>query len=61
MKAIRKGILTKSARVEMTNALYSRMVQHNPRPTPFEYKTACSRLIARHSTMKDKTATGYVS
>ena len=56
MKAIQKGVLTKPARVEMTNALYSRMIQHNTRPTPFEYKTACSRLIAWHSTMKDKTA-----
>ena len=61
MKAIQQGVPTKASQTEIVNAMHSRMIQYNTRPTPFEYKTACDRLVTRHSSLKDRTASEYVS
>lgn len=45
MQAIKTGKLVKNARVEIVAALYSRMIQQIPAPTPYEYRVACQRLI----------------
>ena len=60
MKAIETGRLTKSARVEVISALYSRMLQIKPDPSPYEYTVACQRLIEHFPTLRDKLGNGIV-
>ncbi len=62
MEAIETGgIVCKSARVEIVNSLYSRMLQHIEYPTHEHYKVACWRLVGQYSNLKDKLGTGIVS
>ena len=61
MEAIKSGVLTKSARVEIVHAMHDRMMQHTYYPTPEEYRIACWRLIEKYKSLQDKIGTGIVS
>ena len=61
MAAIKNGDILKSARVEIVAAMYTRMLQHNSYPSPYEYKVACQRLVHKYRTLEDKIGNGIVS
>ena len=43
--AVRKGQLTKNGRTDLVAAMHTRMLQFQMYPTPYEYRTACMRLV----------------
>ena len=45
--------MSKTTRIEIINALYSRMIQHIEYPTTEDYKVACWRLVNKFEVMKD--------
>lgn len=61
MKAIDKTKMTKNARVEIVDSLYTRMLQHADYPSSHQYTTAVRRLVETYPNLKDKTDTGFVS
>ena len=61
MKAIRSGVVTKMARVEIIAALHTRMLQLADYPTPQDYKLVCQKLVSVYPTLGDCNASGYVS
>ena len=61
MKAVQTGVLTPSARVEITNSLSTLILVHTTRPKPEDYKVVCRRLVEKHSNLRDKCDSGNVS
>ena len=61
MKALQKGIMTKAGRSDIISSVYTLMLQHQPNPTPYVYRTACKRLIQKFPELTDNTASGFVS
>ena len=61
MKAIRSGVVTKTARVEIIAALHTRMLQLADYPTPQDYKLVCQKLVSVYPTLGDCNGSGYVS
>ncbi len=61
MKAIRDGVITKAARIEIISSLHTMMMQHKRYPKPAEYHAACGKLIEKHPLLADKTSSGFVS
>ena len=61
MKGLSEGQATTTARTEIVNALHTRMLQCKEFPTPFEYRTACRRLVEKYPCLVDKSESGYVS
>ena len=53
--------VTKNSKTEIVGALYTRMLQFNENPTPFEYRMICKRLVEKHPTLQDLSDSGYVS
>ena len=60
-EAIKSGVLTKRARVEIHNALATLMLVHTSRPTSNDRDIVCRRLVQKYPTLKDSSDTGYVS
>ena len=61
MEAITTGIITKNARIEIINAMHTRMLQYVDYPTPEQYKIVCWKLVQKYTTLQDKIGTGIVS
>ncbi len=60
MKAIDERKLTRKARVEIVNAVYSRMIAHAEYPTSDQYSTICWRLVEKFDALRDKMGNGIV-
>ena len=62
MKILRSGeAITKNARIEIVAALHTRMLQFQEKPSPFEYRTVCKRLVEKYPALQDQSDSGYVS
>lgn len=61
MEAIEQGCLPKSSRSEIVSAMHTRIIQHSDFPSPYEYRTACRRLVDKFPLIADISDTGYVS
>ena len=61
MAAIRRGHITKAARIEIIAAMHTRMLQHTLYPTANEYRTACQRLVDKYPVLADKLGNKIVS
>ena len=62
MKILRSGeAVTKNARIEIVAALHTRMLQFQEKPSPFEYRTVCKRLVEKYPALQDQSDSGYVS
>lgn len=53
--------VTKNARIEIVAAIFTRMLQYKEKPTPFEYRTVCKRLVEKYPALQDQSDSGYVS
>lgn len=60
-EAIKSGLMTRAARVEINNALATLMMVYTMRPSPDEMHTVCRRLVQKYPKLKDSSPTGYVS
>ena len=60
-RGIETGQLTKASRCEIVHALYTRVLQYTPTPSPFVYSRVCQLLVARFPKLEDVNGTGYVS
>lgn len=53
--------ISSTSRIEIIDALYTRMIQHRSYPTPYEYSVVCYRLVERFPTLQDSVGSGIVS
>lgn len=60
MECIKNKALTKNARVEIVNAVYSRMLQFTRWPSSEEYTTVSWRLVEEIEELKDQVGSGMV-
>lgn len=59
MKILRSGeAVTKNARIEIVAALHTRFQE---KPSPFEYRAVCKRLVEKYPALQDQSDSGYVS
>ena len=55
------GIMPTTARIEIIDAMYTRMIQHRPYPTSHEYTVICHRLVEKFPNLRDSVGSGIVS
>ena len=60
-EAIKSGVLTKKARVEIHNSLATVMLVYTSRPTTIDREIICRRLIEKYPCLRDGSPSGYVS
>ncbi len=60
MKSIKEKKVTRKARVEIVNSVYSRMVEEAQYPTSEQYSIVCWRLIEDFEELRDKAGSGIV-
>lgn len=61
MKCVKEKHLTKKSRLEIVNAVYSRMIDYAEYPTSEQYTTVCWRMIEQFEELRDKARSGIVS
>ena len=60
-EAIKSGVMTRAARVEVNNSLSTLMMVHTMRPSPDDIRNVCQRLVETYPMLKDSSHNGYVS
>lgn len=60
-EAVRSGLVTKAARIEINNSLATLVMVYTMRPTPTDMHTVCRRLVEKYPKLKDSSPNGYVS
>ena len=60
-EAVRSGLVTKAARIEINNSLATLMMVHTMCPTPTNLHTVCRRLVEKYPKLKDSSPIGSVS
>ena len=53
--------VTKNTRIEIVAAIFTWLLQYKEKPTPFEYRTVCKRLVEKYPALQDQSDSGYIS
>ena len=61
MRAIKKKMVTNSARIEIVTAVAYQLFAITDYPTKQEYDSVCRALITRYPVLKDTIGNGFVS
>ena len=60
-EAIKSGVMTRAARVEINTSVATMIMVYTIRPTPDDMNTVCWRLLQKYPKLRDNSSNGYVS